>query len=566
MKILVILALFVLFLLSCKKSSNEQGPQPTLIVDSTTFKITNIAQTDLNEFNISYYVLPPLNETYSDIYLQWSTTNDFTSNKDSISISTTPNLPLIHNLTGLKQATKYYGRISVIYKGENFFSEIKQWTTDTFKIITTGYYGTKRGLNKRDTTLAVTNFKQTTPSTMTDTKVFVGPYECPVVRDEGNIIFYSVPTSIPTGIYTFRIRKKGIEAQTTDSTEILRGKWSSITRPDIPINPIASASGLVFFGTCSGQQKGYIIGGIYFNGPPVGFPNSMYPEYIFEFDGQTRTWIKKYPQTLHYFQDPICYYYNNSIYVIAGHEWIVDQFNNINGQSLKKMLRLDLGSMAWTEMDSLPYSTMFNLTSFELNNEWYIGMGADSANRSSCCSTPLPSKKFWKYSPVTNQWTRLSDFPGGHQNFPTCFSIGQRGYAFYGAIPIGDPITSTDFSRELWEYNPSTNSWTNIPLPTNTGPDPGEKYQIISYNNKAYFLTSQRLIVTGLGYDFISQVSCLEWDPINPAIFKNISFPSTGGYILKQVFKNNNNFFFQSDALGYFSDIPNKSFSFSVEQ
>jgi hypothetical protein len=554
---------------SCKKKDNgptpAPSPPPVITTDSSTFQILNTTKKDLNEFDISYIVNPPANQTYSSISLLWSTSVDFLTDKDSALISTTSTQPAVYHLTGLKQATTYYGRIGITYQGKRFYSSAKQWITDTFKIITAGYFGLARGLNKEDTTLAVTNFNQVLAVSI-GTKVFIGNYECPVISDQGLTISFSVPASIPAGKYVFKIRRKGIEAQASDSTQVLRGKWSNINSPAIPGNPNAIASGLVFFGTCYSSQKGYMVGGAYFNGPAVPWPYSMYPEYIFELDGQTQTWTKKYPVNPHYIIEPICYYYNNSIYLIAGQERVLDQWGNDHGVWLKKMLRLDLGNLTWTVMDSLPYPTLFNLTSFELNNEWYIGMGADSANQSVCCGVPLPSKKFWKYNPTTNQWTQLANFPGGHQNFPTCFSIGSKGYAFYGAIPIGNPIIATSFTQELWEYNPATNAWTNIPLPTSGGPPAGEKYQVVSHNGKAYFLTAQTLIVTGLGYDYIGQVPCMEWDPTNPGVFKYVSFPKDAGNIMKVVYRNGNNFYFQSDALGYFTSIPNKTYSFLIEQ
>src|SRR5687767_11193761 len=112
--------------------------------------------------------------------------------------------------------------------------------------------------------------------------------------------------------------------------------------------------------------------------------------------------------------------------------------------------------MTWITLDSLPYPTLFNLMSFELNNEFYIGLGVDRNYGSNpCCG--IPSKKFWKYNPNTNLWTRLADFPGNYEYFylnTTAFTIGNKGYVFYG-----DPSPKLNARQELWEFNPANNTW-----------------------------------------------------------------------------------------------------------
>lgn len=553
-------------ILSCGKKDIKEDltpPAPITLADSL-YQVTAAVKIDVNEFDIRYKVVPPTNETYSNVYLIWSTSGDFSVDKDSIIISNIPVQSGNKLLTGLQQAKTYYGKIGLTYKSKRFYSGVKSWSTDTLKIITAGYFGLRRGMNKGDTVIAVTNLLPMMANQFSQTKIYLGPYECPLVSDQGLTISFSVPSSIPINKYILKIKTRGMEVQANDSTEVLRGDWSFVTSPVIPGNPYAQASGLMFFNGCYSNQKGYIIGGVYFNGPQVPWPGSMYPEYILEYDGQQNTWTKRYPPNPRYFENPICYYYNNSIYVLGGTQWVVDLVNpNTTGVILKKMYRLDLANFTWHEMDPLPYPTIFNLTSFELNNEWYIGMGADSANRTICCGDPIPSKKFWKYTPATNQWTQLTDFPGSHQNFPTGFSIGSKGYFFYGAIPIGNPNIALDFDQEFWEYNPATNSWASIPIPSTIAPPPGEKYQIVTSNNKAYFLSCQKRTLSGLGYGFTGFIPCLEWDPLDNT-YHYVAFPY-GGDIFKTVYRNGNKFIFQSDALGYFESIPNRTYSFIVE-
>ena len=283
---------------------------------------------------------------------------------------------------------------------------------------------------------------------------------------------------------------------------------------------------------------------------------------FFEFDPSSRQWTKRVPNTNRYFDNPICYYYNNGIYVIGGVQHVQEDGMHDRNWIVRNMLRLDLSSMNWSEMGIMPTYGNYNMTSFELNNEWYIGMGSDSTRR--IADDPQPSKKFWKYNPATDQWTRLSDFPGGDQRYPTCFSVGTKGYAFYGGIPIGPLQTATDFLQELWEYDPFSNMWRQTPLPTIGGPPPGEKYQIITYNEKVYFLTAQTMAL-GSGYYVVDlQNVCTEWNPTTN-IFRRIANPRYGE-VLKLVYSQNDQFVFQSDALGAWERIPNKTFLFELDQ
>lgn len=558
MRILVFFIVVISLLFSCRKKDSQAENYPT--IDSTALCIVNSTKTDINEFDVRYVVNPAPNETFTNIFLQWSSSADFSTAKDSTAITVTGIQTTLYHLKGLKQSSHYYARISLIYHGKKMFSNQIEMMTDSFKISSVGYYGPERGLNKRDTAIAVTNLQQVLGVSPTTTKIFLGNYECPVVSDQGLIISFNVPLSVPSGKYVFKITSRGMETQLSDSIEVLRGQWSRITSPPIPINPNASTSGLVFFGTCHSSQKGYMLGGLYINGPQVPWPDSQYPEFILEFDGIQHTWTKRYPASPRYFEDPVCYYHNNGIYVVSGYERRIDQWGNDHGVILKKMLRLDLGTLVWTEVCDLPYSTIFNTTSFELNNEWYIGMGADSAAQTNGYFPP--SKKFWKYNPSTNQWTQLTDFPGGHQNYPTCFSIGSRGYAFYG--DVGDVTDPTVTNEQFWEYNTATNAWSAINLPATGGPPPGEKYQIVVYNGKAYFLSSQKRSFFGLnGYGFLGQMPCLEWEPLTNT-YKKISFPY-GGDNFRTIFNQGNTFFFQSDALGYFTSVPNRAYSLSIE-
>ncbi len=62
------------------------------------------------------------------------------------------------------------------------------------------------------------------------------------------------------------------------------------------------------------------------------------------------------------------------------------------------------------------------------------------------------SQNFWEYDGSTNAWTQKADFGGGARSGAVGFAIGNKGYRGTGA--------GGKRMRDLWEYDPSLNTWT----------------------------------------------------------------------------------------------------------
>ncbi|HEV8508725.1 MAG TPA: hypothetical protein VGQ53_25195 [Chitinophagaceae bacterium] len=560
---LIFLSLSIVFP-DCKKpDSQTQTPnQPPVTPHNVNLEIKSVAKTDINEVDLEYSVKPEGGDKYSNIKIGWSTTADFTTDDDSTTLADNTSVALDgkYHLVGLKQATTYYARLSIIRDNKLTYSETKQFETDSLKItFDTDIYPIRANRNIEGNYSLFTNFTASPQVIDPDTsvvKLLLGNYECKISSDEGYLILYNIPENVPPADgYTLTLVRKHLTGAAPAPVNLMRGLWSEVQAPDVPLAAGTGYenNGIGFYGTCHSDQKGYMIGGVYLHPLSISGAEAGGPFVIREFDGQTLQWAETSPVNPRLYENPICYYYNNSIYVIGGKT----RYPTDGDFFVKTMWRLDLASMTWISMDTLPYPGIFNQASFELDGEWYIGMGLDSANRSLCCGDPLPSKKFWKYSPSTNIWTQLADFPGGSMNYPSCFTIGSEAYAFYGAIPnTPNPGSETDYSEELWKYNPVMNQWTQISIPSN-GPPPGEKYQIFAYNGKAYFLTGQLRVFDGSSYSFNGPNPSLEYDPVSNT-FSQVATNSTGG-ILQLLYSKDDKFYFQADAFGYITNIPNKT-------
>lgn len=102
----------------------------------------------------------------------------------------------------------------------------------------------------------------------------------------------------------------------------------------------------------------------------------------------------------------------------------------------------------WTQKANFGGAPRQLATGFSIGTKGYVGTGRDF--------TTTPStyyKDLWEYDPVSNSWTQKADFGGTARHMATGFSIGNKGY-------LG---TGTDLNdiwhNDLWEYNPATDTW-----------------------------------------------------------------------------------------------------------
>lgn len=100
----------------------------------------------------------------------------------------------------------------------------------------------------------------------------------------------------------------------------------------------------------------------------------------------------------------------------------------------------------WIQKDSrFPAGKLYWPAGFVINNEIYVGTGAVNS---------VGYNDFYRYTPATDTWTKLEDFPGAAR-------MGAIGFTFNGIGYIGGGLT-TDFATHLtdfYSYNPKTDTW-----------------------------------------------------------------------------------------------------------
>ncbi|OGI64166.1 hypothetical protein A2914_00450 [Candidatus Nomurabacteria bacterium RIFCSPLOWO2_01_FULL_41_21] len=102
----------------------------------------------------------------------------------------------------------------------------------------------------------------------------------------------------------------------------------------------------------------------------------------------------------------------------------------------------------WTQKADFGGVARSGAVGFSINGKGYMGIGYNSLLAQSLL------KDFWEYNPTTNIWTQKTDFGGGVRAYATGFAIGAMGYIGTGWSGPGG--TEKDF----WQYDPATDKWT----------------------------------------------------------------------------------------------------------
>lgn len=129
----------------------------------------------------------------------------------------------------------------------------------------------------------------------------------------------------------------------------------------------------------------------------------------------------------------------------------------------------------WNQKSSLPISGYFGGgVAFTIGSKGYFGIGDHIGNGY--------INSFYEYNPTSDTWTKKADFPGEPRGSATGFSLPNgKGYVGMGFIENG-----RRYLKDMWEYDPVTNQWTRIE------DFPGlERYDPVVFiiNSKAYIVT-----------------------------------------------------------------------------
>lgn len=189
-------------------------------------------------------------------------------------------------------------------------------------------------------------------------------------------------------------------------------------------------------------------------------------------------------------------------YLVGAVSFVVDDElfvgTGVNDNYVNYFYKYDHNFNSWEAVASLPSSQRAHGIAFSIGNYGYVGLGEyfDHYNNKDYYYNDL-----WRYNPMTNSWTKMSDFPGKPRAYSTCFVIDDKAY-----------ITDSQHGdKDLWEYNTLTDSWTK------KSDYPGNSIGFsFSINDKGYVGFG---MPNGIYNDF------WEYDPMTDAWIEKENFP-----------------------------------------
>ena len=127
---------------------------------------------------------------------------------------------------------------------------------------------------------------------------------------------------------------------------------------------------------------------------------------------------------------------------------------NLNNQNLNDWWEYDITNNKWLQKASLPGLKRHHPFYFSVNDKAYVGFGHGTEK----IEDKIIYKDFYQYSPETDTWKQLKNFPGSGRVAGTQFD-----YNGFGYILSGQGETHQNFATgELWKYDPTNDSWSAL--------------------------------------------------------------------------------------------------------
>lgn len=164
----------------------------------------------------------------------------------------------------------------------------------------------------------------------------------------------------------------------------------------------------------------------------------------------------------------------------------------------------------WTQRAIFPGGVRYQLSSFSVGYNGYVGLGANQ---------DVFKKDFWKYNPGTNQWTQIADLPASERGAACTFTIGSRGFVCMG--------TDGGLLDDLWEYDPEYDHWT-VRAPYG-GSERKNAIAFVIYG-KAYVGTGKGYSGKKAGMEEYTPMEAVSLDELSQVDFSVYPNPSTSKF------------------------------------
>src|SRR5690606_19621323 len=109
----------------------------------------------------------------------------------------------------------------------------------------------------------------------------------------------------------------------------------------------------------------------------------------------------------------------------------------------------DVAEGFWQSRKPFPGVSRERAVTFTLNGKGYIGLGYNREQDT------RELGDFWEYDPSTDTWTQLPDFGGSARYGAVSFVVGSRAF-------VGTGYDGGGYNSDMWEFDPTTGEWQEV--------------------------------------------------------------------------------------------------------
>lgn len=106
----------------------------------------------------------------------------------------------------------------------------------------------------------------------------------------------------------------------------------------------------------------------------------------------------------------------------------------------------------WTKLNDVTMGKRERATGFSIDSIGYLCGGVDTAE--------IIHKDLWAYNPQSDSWTQKANLPGSARRDAISFVINDFAYVGSGMDSLSGPTGNT--LKDFWRYNPLSNSWSAV--------------------------------------------------------------------------------------------------------
>ena len=118
---------------------------------------------------------------------------------------------------------------------------------------------------------------------------------------------------------------------------------------------------------------------------------------------------------------------------------------------VKDFWSYDAATKIWSQVAPFTGSARTDAVAFVSGGKAYVGTGYDGV-----LATDNGYKRdFFQYTPGTNTWKAVADFPGLPRQYASAFTVGDAGY-------VGLGFSSSGYFQDVFKYDAATDSWTEM--------------------------------------------------------------------------------------------------------